>query len=125
MWQIDEQAHEYQIAYWKLRAEKAEKELAAERKRKAPETLKEMEDAVRTAQENVAHFRADVETWKKVGRQAWDRVVELEADGAAAVLKRERDQWRNQWRSCTRRLGNAIEHLGMDHLGTEPNADQP
>jgi len=54
---------------------------------------------------------------------AWERVDVLENEGAAVVLKRERDHWRASWRNCTRRLGNAIEHLGLDHTGREPNAD--
>lgn len=65
----------------------------------------------------------DIEVWKEISGQAWARLDEYEKDGAAQVLKRERDQWRASWRNCTRRLGNCIEHLGLDYLGKEPNND--
>lgn len=68
--------------------------------------------------------RREIEIWKEISGKAYARIDELESEGAAAVLKRERDQWRASWRNCTRRLGNCIEHLGIDHDGKEPNDDQ-
>ena len=66
----------------------------------------------------------EIEIWKKISGEAWARLDEYEKDGAAAVLKRERDQWRANWRNCTRRLGNCIEHLGLEYSGAEPNKDE-
>lgn len=122
-WRIEDQPAAYQAQYWRVRAEQAEAALKAERRRKAPETLAELEREAQTRAETIRMLRADVETWKKIGTQAFARVDALEREGAAAVLKRERDHWRAQWRNATRRLGNAIEHLGMDHLGEEPDRD--
>lgn len=67
--------------------------------------------------------RHDVEIWKEISSKAYARIDELESEGAAAVLKRERDHWRASWRNCTRRLADKIEHLGLDHSGNEPSMD--
>lgn len=67
--------------------------------------------------------RREIDIWKAISGKAYARIDELESEGPAAVLKRERDHWRASWHNCTRRLGNAIEHLGLDYLGEEPNAD--
>jgi hypothetical protein len=66
----------------------------------------------------------EIEIWREISGKAYARIDELEKEGAAAVLKRERDQWRASWRNCTRRLGNCIEHRGLEHSGMEPNNDQ-
>lgn len=122
-WRIDDQSPAYQAQYWRVRAEHAEATLKAERRRKAPETLAELERETQRQAETIRILRADVETWRKIGIQAFERIDALEREGAAAILKRERDHWRAQWRNATRRLGNAIEHLGMSHLGEEPDRD--
>jgi len=89
-----------------------EKELAA-----AAKEIKDLRGIIKTQ-------RREIEIWREISGKAYARIDELESEGAAALLKRERDQWRNSWRNCTRRLGNCIEHLGVDYLGKEPNADQ-
>lgn len=73
----------------------------------------------------IKNQRREIEIWKEISGKAYARIDELESEGAAQVLKRERDQWRASWRNCTRRLGNCIEHLGLDYLAKEPNNDQP
>lgn len=122
-WRIEDQSADYQIAYWRRAAELQATLLKAEQKRKAPAQLAELEKEMKRAQEMAEHFRQSEQVWKQVSQKGWARVDELEKDGAAAVLKRERDHWKHAWRNCTRRLGNAIEHLGLDHSGVEPNAD--
>ena len=122
-WAIENQPADYQIAYWRRAAEHLEAQLKAERRRKAPETLAEVEQELKKARETIAHFRREVDVWKDISRQGWDRLTALESEGAAVVLSRERDQWRASWRTCTRRLADKIEHLGLDHSGIEPNGD--
>ncbi len=124
-WNIDEQPAAYQIEYWKRRALIAESQLKIERKRKEPDTLSEVEKELAKARETIEHFKRDAAVWKKVAGEMSDRITLLESDSAVVVLKRERDQWRNSWRNCTRRLADKIEHFGLEHTGAEPNADQP
>lgn len=88
-----------------------EKELAA-----AAKEIKDLRGIIKSQQR-------EIEIWKEISGKAYARIDELEAEGAAAVLKRERDQWRASWRNCTRRLGNCIEHLGLNHSGGEPAND--
>jgi chromosome segregation ATPase len=120
---IETEPTEYQVRYWKTRALTAEAQLKQERKRKEPETLREAEKALRDAQQTIRSINDDRQVWKKISHEAYLRIDQLEREGAAAVLKRERDHWRKQWRACTRRLGNCIEHLGLDHTGLEPDKD--
>ncbi len=122
-WTIEKQPADEQIAYWRRAAEHLKAQLKAERRRKAPETLAEVEQELKKARETIAHFRREVDVWKEVAGKMFDRVTALESEGAAAVLSRERDQWRASWRTCTRRLADKIEHLGLDHTGIEPNGD--
>lgn len=122
-WAIEDQPVASQARYWQLRAERAEAQLKAERKRKEPETLAEVGQELKQARETAAHFREEARVWKEVSSKAYARIDELESEGAASVLKRERDQWRASWRTCTRRLADKIEHLGLEHSGTEPNGD--
>lgn len=89
----------------------AEEELSA-----AAKELKDLRGIIKSQ-------HREIEVWKEISGKAYARIDELEKEGAAAVLKRERDQWRASWRNCTRRLGNCIEHLGLEHSGTEPNRD--
>ena len=122
-WNIDEQPAAYQIEYWKRRLLLAESQLKIERKRKEPETLRELEKELTEARETIEYFKQDSAGWKRVAGDLADRITLLGSDSAVVVLKRERDHWRASWRNCTRRLQNAIEHLGLEHTGTEPNAD--
>jgi hypothetical protein len=120
-WTVETQPLDYQARYWRARALAAEEQL--KRKRKEPGALEEAERALHDARQTIASIKADRDVWKAISSKAYARIDELERDGAAAVLKRERDHWRAQWRNCTRRLGNCIEHLGLDHTGVEPNGD--
>lgn len=123
-WHIEEQDADYQIAYWKRRAEHAEAQLKKEQRRKAPEALAEVEQELKKARETAEHFKQEARVWKEVAGKMSDRVTILESDGAVAVLKRERDNWRSQWRNCTRRLGHYIEHVGLLDIGPMPNRDE-
>lgn len=112
-WLIDDQTPEYQAAYWRIRAERAEKLLQAEKKRKAPEYVTELEQEIVDLNDGIRMNRADAERWQKVGEQGWARVVELESEGAAPRLKREATFWHEQWRRTTKRLGDVLEHVGL------------
>lgn len=123
-WRIDDQPPEYQARYWRLRSERLEAQLKLERKRKEPETLREVEKELKDAKQTIEVLRKDIGTWKNIGYDAWERITYLENEGAAEVLRRERDHWQSRWRNCTRRLGNCIEHLGLDYTGIEPSGDE-
>jgi hypothetical protein len=123
-WNIDDQPAAYQIEYWKRRFLVAESQLKIERKRKEPETLRDVEKELSKARETIEHFKQDSAGWKKVAGDLADRITLLESDSAVVVLKRDRDHWRNSWRNCTRRLADKIENLGLDYTGKEPSADQ-
>lgn len=116
----------FPVEYWRRRAEIAEATLDNKRKWHLPPERQEFIDLQKElsdARSVIAAQRKDIDVWKQISQRGWDRVTELESEGAAAVLKRERDHWKGTWRNCTRRLANCIEHLGLDHTGVEPNAD--
>lgn len=119
-WNIDDQPLEYQVRYWRDAAQLESKKAEQATKRKAPERLVELEQLVEQQQCTISMLRDDSNRWEQVGRSMADRVTELEAEGAAAKLRQERDFWKERWRQATRRIGHLLEHQGdVELLETE------
>lgn len=120
---IDEQPLEYQVQYWRLRAQNAEAELKREKKRKTPEQLTALEEELRISQERTRFERGNSERWQDVAKVISEQVTEknkrialLETEGAAGVLTQERDNYKRRLESAQKRIADMLERLPHDYV---------
>ncbi len=111
-WNIENQPLDYQVQYWKTAAQHNADKAA----QKAPERLHELQATIATQANTIAMLRVDAQNWQDVARTFADRTVALESDGAAALLRKERDFWRDRWRHATRAMARMLEHRGNVEL---------
>lgn len=101
--------------------------LTNERTKKAAPERKEFEELreeLEYARSGRERWQEHTEHWKKVCLRLGNEIEELKQGTRIPHLEAEVEQWKHLWRNSTRRLGNAIEHLGFEHTGAEPTMDQ-
>jgi hypothetical protein len=118
-WNIDEQPLEYQVKYWRLRAQQAEMQLEKERKRKTPPEREEFDSLQRElaqAWDTIRFERENTAVWKSVAARLGDDITQLKDGTRVPRLEQERDNYKRLWLNNVARLADAIEHIGLDYM---------
>lgn len=125
---IENEPIEYQARYWKVRALAAEdREAALKRKKTPPERteLEKLQTDHKILEIRYEHLEHSIHGFVRLRDDLLAQIESLKGGTRIPQLEQERDNWRQQWRSCARRLADKIEHLGLEHSSIEPNKDEP